>query len=415
MFRLLLHLLPGLACCLPVLAGMPAGIVLGEKEKEVHKRVVESDDFAPLNDRAKRRLETNFILKEKLGGQQWGARFEFDRSSKMLTQLLFVGEKAMQPNQYNKLLKSFYIFTLGHLRTHFKLQEPLNTPEFGHASGLKAEEMFPLHASRGEGIMLVTGLWKDKQGGIHLCFSVQPTSNSAMGQTYTSNTSGKEADWMDVPDFASTDEGKAFLEETGMAPAPPPPAPAEEEPQEEEEEEEEDTLPEEEDNTVTEASTDLPQAEQDILNALMLFERGKHKEGLAKLITAAQAGNARALYELGCSYAEGKHTLMPNHELSENAFRRAALSGYALAMVRYGAEFPVALSELSFRAEDGKKIVEVAESAGASSPTGRFNHAIMLRYGYGVRKDVQKAISIMQQLATEGDPEAARLAQEWAQ
>ncbi len=414
MFRPLLPLLPALALCLPALAGVPGGFRLGEKEKDVHKKVEASAEFTPLNGRAKSRLESNFRLTEKLAGQAWVARFTVDRRSKTVTDCVFIGEKAMRPNQYDSLLKPFYVFASEHLREHFKLQDPLNTPEFGHASGLKPEVMFPLHAYPGEGIMLTTGLWKDKEGGIHLCFTVQPSVNSALGNTYTTNTSGKQADWTDIPAFASLDEGKAYLEAAGLAVAPPPPTPEE---VEEPEEEDDSSLAVEEvpeEPTMPVASTDLPQAEQDVLNALILFDHGQRKEGLAKLITAAQAGNARALYELGRGYAEGKYTLSPNRELADNAFRKSATAGFALALVRYGAEFPLALGKLGFTAEDGQKMVQAAEKAETSSPSGRFNHAMMLRFGYGVRKDVERAAEMMQQLASENDPVAARYVEAWA-
>ncbi len=413
MFRPFQSLLPVLALCLPALAGMPAGLSLGEAEKDVLTKVSASDDFTPLNDKARRKLEGNYSLAAKVAGQQWLAQFVFDRRSKMLTQLLFVSDKAMQPNQYDTLLKSFYIFTVGHLRQHFTLKEALNLPEFGHASALKTEEMFPLHAFPGEGITLTTGLWKSKAGGIHICFTVQPASNSAMGQTYTSNTSGKRADWEEVIAFESTEEGKAFLEQTGLAPVP---APAEEEPEEDvaplpdDEEESSDSEP-----GITKASEALPQVEQDMLNALILLHNGKQKEGLALLITAAQAGNARALYELGCGYNVGKYGLTPDPKNADNAFRKAAMGGFALALVRFGAEFPVALAQLDFRAVDGNNMVEAAESAGETSLTQRFNYAIMLRHGYGVRKDVEKAKEIMQQLVNEGDPVAAKLLEQWGE
>ncbi len=413
MFRPLLSLLPLAALCLPALAGMPAGLTLGENEKDVLKKVAASDDFTPLNDRAKRKLEGNYSFGTKLGGQQWLAHFVFDRRSKMLTQLLFVGDKAMQPNQYDKLLKSFYVFTAEHLRQHFALGKALNTPGFGHAGGLNEEEMFPLHVFSGEGISLTTGLWKARNGGIHLCFSVQPSSNSAMGMTYTTNTSGSPAEWAEVPDFASTDEGKTFLAAAGIAPTPTPTEP--EEPvvaEEEEPEEEEESTPE---PTLRMASEDLPLVEQDLLNALILLHNDKQKEGLAKLINAAQANNARALYELGCGYASGKYGLAGSTENAKAAFRKSAMGGFALALVHFGAEFPVALAELGFRAVDGNNMVRTAENAGELAPSQRFNYAIMLRYGYGVRKDVEKAREIMQELADAGDPVAAQHLEEWSE
>ncbi len=409
MSRTLPTLLPLLALCLPALAGMPAGLTLGETEKDVLKKAYESEDFAKLSDRAKRKLEGNYSLSTDIAGQKWIAHFVFDRRSKMLTQLLFVSDKAMQPNQYNTVLKSFYVFTMEQLREHFKLGEARNTPEFGHAGALKTEEMFPLHALPGEDIMLTTGVWKAKSGGIHLCFTLQPTTNSALGNTGTTNTSGKPADWAEVTDFTTTEEGKAFLEQKGIAIAP--------KPVEKETEDEPEVIDEPEPEPEPEvrmASEDLPLDEQDTLNGLILANNGKGKEGLAKLINAAQAGNARALYELGCGYSTGRYGLTPSKENADGAFRKAATAGFALAMVRFGGEFPVALAELGFREMDGNNIVKAAESANEMAPSRRFNYAIMLRYGYGVRKDVNQAITIMRELANGGDPIAAALADEWS-
>ncbi len=430
MLRSLLPLLPALALCLPASAGMIAGIELGDKNKDVLRKVASSPELAPINAKAKTRLEGTYRLNANTCGQDWIAHFLFDKRNKGLTKLIFVGNKAMAEAQYDHLLKSFYVFSTEQLRQHFKLQGPINTPSYGKASSLKEEEIYPLHAYPGDGILLTAGLWKAKRGGIHLCFTVEPAASTALGSTFTSNTSGKPEEWENIPNFTSTPEGRAFLAETGMSDSP---APSETDTAEADST----ATPEESsacvetdaatDNaeatesasepmrvTVTEASTSLPQAEQDILNALLLMEKGSNKEGLAKLIAAGKTGNARALYELGCCYADGIHGVTANKERAEAAFNKAATAGFALAMVRYGADYPTALNALGLSAADGRKLVETAQSASTSSPSARFNHAIMLRYGYGVRKDAAKALEMMQQLITEGDTAAAKLAEEWA-
>ncbi len=395
-----LHILPLLALSLPTLAEMPAGLKPGDKEKDVRRKVAASDDFTALNSRAKVRLDNTYRLSTNIAGQQWTAHFTIDRRNKELTKLFFVNNKSMQPSQYNGLLKPFYVFTLKHIREHFKLQNPVNLPEFGSPNSLKVEEIFPLHTHPGEGIMLTTGLWKAKDGGIHLCFSMEPATQSALGQTYTSNTSGRAEEWEDIPDFTATAAGKAFLEETGLAGGGKAPEPE---------------VVEEPTATFAAVPTSLPQTEQDVLNALQMLISGNSAEGAELLLSAAKAGNARALYELACCCADGLYGITRDEEQAETAFRKAATAGFALALVRYGAEFPTAINALGITAEDGLKMLRTAEGAEASSPTNRFNHAIMLRYGYGLRKDAAQALSIMRDLVAEGDPVAVKLVQEWEQ
>ncbi len=397
----LLSLLPALACCcLPASAGMLAGLKLGEKMPEVRRKVIDSKDFTPLKSRARSTLEGTYHLSTNVAGQKWLAHFIFDRRTKELTQLIFVNNKPMQPSQYNGLLKPFYVFTQKHLREHFKLENPINLPEFGAAGSLKVEEMFPLHAHPGDGIMLTMGLWKAKSGGIHLCFSVLPTVQSALGNTYASNTAGKQEEWDDIPDFTATAAGKAFLAEAGLDDKD---KIAQEEPQEEEPE-----VP-----TFAAVSTSLPQAEQDVLNGLQLLAQGEKQEGMAKLVAAGKAGNARALYELGCCAADGLYGVTQDEAKAEAAFKQSAKAGYALALVRYGAEFPEAIKALGLTNEEGQKMLDKAVAAPASSPSARFNYAIMTRYGYGLRKDAAEARTLMEELSAEGDPVAGELVKEW--
>ncbi len=425
-------ILPACVLCMPAAAaGMPAGIAIGDKSKEVLDKVRNNAHFKIINESSKTKLEGNYRLTEKIAGQTWRAEFIFDKRSKLLTHLIFVSNKAMPATQYDKLLKSFYVFTSNGIIEHFHLEAPINTPAYGTAAQLKKQEMFPMHAYPGDGVLVTMGFWKDKDGGIRPCFSMQPVNNTAMGNTHTPNTAGKEAEWTDIPTFETTEEGKQFLTEAGLLTAPAKEGTSGDEPGDEEEAfaddgkdaeptpapaEEPAPAPKPAPEKVSAASTDLPQVEQDVLNALIRLADGRNKEGIDLLVAAGKAGNARALYELGCCYADGSHGLDANAERADAAFRKAAAAGYALALAHYGAEFPEALSALKLSAADGEKMLkDTAAGATDASPSTRFNYAIMLRYGYGVRKDAAKALEMMQQLSQEGDPAAAKLAEQWGE
>ncbi len=409
MTRSFLTLLPLLALCLPVSAEMIAGLSLGEKKKAVLRKVADSPAFTPMSSNAKFSLENTYRLTKRLAGQRWQANFIFNSRTRELNELVFLNDKPMRPEQFHKLLKPFYVFTNTHIREHFKLDDPINIPDFGQPGMLEEGKMYPLHAYPGKGFLLTTGLWKDKtkdgmEGGIRLCFSMIPSSDSALGSTDAENTSGNQADWDNIPAFEASAAGKAFLLETGLAT------------EEDFAEKEKDVPAPVRKKAMAKASSKLPQAEQDMLNALLLLNAGETKEGVKKLTAAAKAGNPRALYELGCCYADGLHGVKADPRRAEDSFRKAAQAGYALALVRYGAEFSTALKELGLTEADGKNMINALYGAvGGPCPSYRFNYATMLRYGYGVRKDTAQALKLMEQLIREGDPTATALAEEWAE
>lgn len=156
---------------------------------------------------------------------------------------------------------------------------------------------------------------------------------------------------------------------------------------------------------------DLSPEEHRLLSSLNYLKAGSRLEfAAAQLRSLADAGDLRACYALALCYEQGKGVPKDGDEAVRLLYRAAA-GGYALAMVRYGEEYGKAcealrLTEAQARALADKAAVDADEIATVSL---RYNYAVMLRYGYGTRKDVALARELLRELADLGDSEAAEL------
>lgn len=156
---------------------------------------------------------------------------------------------------------------------------------------------------------------------------------------------------------------------------------------------------------------DLSPEEHRLLSSLNYLKAGSRLEfAAAQLRSLADAGDLRACYALALCYEQGKGVPKDGDEAVRLLYRAAA-GGYALAMVRYGEEYGKAcealrLTEAQARALADKAAVDADEIATVSL---RYNYAVMLRYGYGTRKDVALARDLLRELADLGDSEAAEL------
>ncbi len=442
MKRPLLTLLPALLAALPAAAAIIGNISAGDKQKDVQKKAKECAELVTSDAKASLPKLDSFSLAARPACQEWRAVFEFDKRSKELQRITFISRKGVPAKDYEGLVKSFYFYTAMELSKHFGAEEPLNTPAFGKADALKPGVTHPLFVFRGGQLVLSTGLQRDKKDEVHVCFSLAQATDTALGSTVMFTSDGKPEEWANVPALDSFPAGKAFLIEHGVIKEDTPaPAGEEDETETEPETDEEpvdepaeggdsadeddatpapDTTPTQADEPapapLKEAPATLPQDEQDAINALLLISQHRNKEGMEKMVAAAKAGNGLALYELGLCHEQGRHGMAQNPELAEKTYRQAAFAGYALAMVKFGGEFSSAIRIRGLPEAQGQKIRnKTLEGAKAGLPTARFNLAVMMRYGYGVRKDVAKAIETMQQLAKEGIPGAAGMAAEWAQ
>ncbi len=156
---------------------------------------------------------------------------------------------------------------------------------------------------------------------------------------------------------------------------------------------------------------DLSPEEHRLLSSLNYLKAGSRLEfAAAQLRSLADAGDLRACYALALCYEQGKGVPKDGDEAVKLLYRAAA-GGYALAMVRYGEEYGKAcealrLDEAQSRALADKAAADADEIATVSL---RYNYAVMLRYGYGTRKDVALARELLRELADLGDSEAAEL------
>lgn len=156
---------------------------------------------------------------------------------------------------------------------------------------------------------------------------------------------------------------------------------------------------------------DLSPEEHRLLSSLNYLKAGSRLEfAAAQLRSLADAGDLRACYALALCYEQGKGVPKDGDEAVKLLYRAAA-GGYALAMVRYGEEYGKAcealrLDEAQARALADKAAADADEIATVSL---RYNYAVMLRYGYGTRKDVALARELLRELADLGDSEAAEL------
>lgn len=156
---------------------------------------------------------------------------------------------------------------------------------------------------------------------------------------------------------------------------------------------------------------DLSPEEHRLLSSLNYLKAGSRLEfAAAQLRSLADAGDLRACYTLALCYEQGQGVPKDGSEAVRLLYRAAA-GGYALAMVRYGEEYGKAcealrLTEAQARALADKAAVDADEIATVSL---RYNYAVMLRYGYGTRKDVALARELLRELADLGDSEAAEL------
>lgn len=156
---------------------------------------------------------------------------------------------------------------------------------------------------------------------------------------------------------------------------------------------------------------DLSPEEHRLLSSLNYLKAGSRLEfAAAQLRSLADAGDLRACYALALCYEQGKGVPKDGDEAVKLLYRAAA-GGYALAMVRYGEEYGKACEALRLDEAQARALVDkaAADADEIATVSLRYNYAVMLRYGYGTRKDVALARELLRELADLGDSEAAEL------
>ena len=325
------------------------------------------------------------------------------------------------------------MYCLKELEQAYSLGErPANNPLYGTVADLKPGFFHPLHSYKKDGVIFTLGLILSKADElVHMAYELTADANdTALGSHGVANMKGLPEQWEDISSWERQDAAEDFLVKNGLKKAK---KEAGSEPSADENTGEEATTDE---NTGEEATTDestgaeptpkeagpfdkidssLSQQDQDIFKALILFEakqQPQDKEAVELIISAARAGSARAYFILGNCYNEGRG-VKKDLDRGKKAITKAAQLGYAPALVQFGSEFATAIKGLGLSQQESNDLRDTAYQAAAAGAIGsaaeRFNLAVMLRYGYGLRKDVEQAHSLLELLASQGDIEAEKM------
>ena len=397
-----------------------------------------------------------YRLSAEPAGQKWAMSFVYNKSRK-LEALLFIGDQAMPASGYDDLLKSFYLFTEKALRSHFGVSndKPINTPAWGEGREAKPGAFAPMHAyAINDTALLTVGVVRNRDKSYSMAFRLSPYQKTGLGNTGADNTGGSADEWKRIPNLDTYPEGKRFLADRGLLPKPDPqpaPQPGDASGSAGSEGSEGSTPPP--DTAIADAGNgkapapgadsgkgsggaaagtpgsspqptpskplvdqlpedaDLAPEERVLLLSLNHLRADNQADVAASnLRKLADAGDLRACYALASCYEQGKGVAQDKNEAARLLYK-AASGGYALAMVRYGEEYNSACAALKLDEASGKRLAEQAaiDADEIASVSTRFNYAVMLRYGYGTRKDVELARLLLEELAALGDYDAAQL------
>ncbi len=388
----------------PSYAALIGGVDFGDSRAEVTKKLENATELQPIADAPQgKQLQRSHQMTGRVAHQDWVVSFEFDRSGKELLAIHVDGMEAIPFEQFDEALKSFYLYVTEAVKKAYGINTDRseNTPSFKPSPELHEGKRFPIHIYDFNGVRLMMTLRMDldtKQ--VYVGYSLYPAAEeSALGSTELPNNDGDASDWVDIPTWESLKFAEEFLYKNGLKERPKPKQEGAEgsEPSEEK-------VPDHFDKI----DTSLPSSEQALLKGLIVQELGKYQEAASFYAQAARedTGNGRAFYQLAICFETGAG-VEQDIDKSANAYLKAAQLGYAPALVRFGPEFKVALEELGMTPEEGAAILDKAhELAAANSVWGRYNLATFYRYGYGLRKDVDKARALFASLAQQGDKEA---------
>lgn len=451
---------------LPAVANLLGDIKADEDKRSVTKAAKSCSDL--------REQKGDYLLAAELAGQEWKLHFNYNKKRR-LESLLFEGDQSFPQDEYDTLVKSFYLFCEQAVSKHFGVDgdTPLNTPAWDAGRDVKPGDFAPMHAYavRGE-VMLTIGVLRRKDRSYAVAFRLSPYSQTAMGSTGADNNHGRAEEWQRIPLLDSYPAGKKFLADRGLLPEPPPgsgaetpseggdagdatsdtaladndggePGPGTSEPSPDGSETGEPQRPG--DGAVAQSGAggssssaasgntgsgalpgggeagpaipaipedaDLSPDEYQLLSSLNCLKVGTGLDlAVARLRSLSDAGDLRACYALALCYEQGKGVPADKAEAVRLLYRAAA-GGYALAMVRYGEEYNKACEALRLDETQAKALADkaAADADEIATVSLRYNYAVMLRYGYGTRKDVELARALLRELADLGDSEAAEL------
>lgn len=449
----------------PALLAAPLdGIEWDKSAKDILPKLGKSGDFT-LSPNAKstgEKMVGGCTLNEEIAYQTWKITFIFDKKATKLGKILLIGTEGFDEQHWDSgALKSYYLFITNALKDKYGLGDrSVNTPHYDKLSKLvQSGDFYPLHSYKADGLIVTIGMHYDKQSKkIHAAYTLQKgAEDSAMGESGSDNPNvlGDASEWTDITHWESCPEATEFLTRVGVIkPKPAPTTTPEgdegtitftidgdddsEEPSEDEtpsvdddgssdsssDDTTDDTSDDSSDDSIDDSSDDstastpdtptgtatvdtsLAEGDQNLLKSIIAMESSNSTDMLQALSDVAKAGNARALYQIAVYTSEGKGFTQDSAK-AEKFYLAAAQLGYALALVRVDGEHDAALARIGYGPDESKALVDkIQEEAQGNSVSARFNLAIMYRYGYGIRKDIETARTLLEELKEQGDIQA---------
>ncbi len=383
-------------------AGVIGDINFGDTRAAVTRKLPNLGELKAVDDAEQvKKLVGSHRMVERVAHQDWLVSFQFARSGGKLVAIHVDGMEGIPLAQFDGPLKSFYLYVTNAVKDAYSITEPRseNTPSYSKSPDFTqgkraAMHIYDIHGTR----VTMTLRLNLKTNLVYVGYTLTPVPDgTALGSTELPNNKGSEEEWKDIPNWDSLKEALEFLYKNGLKERPKPkpvePVPAPE--------------PKPEDHFAG-IDSSLSSSDQALLKGIVLMGKDQPKEAAQFFAQAAREDteNGRAFYQLAICFELGTG-VEQDIEKSAAAYMKAAQLGYAPALVRYAPEYKTALSELELTPEEGKAILDKAHQlAGANSVWGRYNLATLYRYGYGVRKDVEKARSLYRSLADQGDEEA---------
>lgn len=343
----------------------------GLPEKTIQRLIPNEPALVAGTDSAASPLAGKYVMRQKIANQTFAAHFTFKNDK--LEIIKFVGDRGVPAEQFTDL-KAYYITVSSAIEKEYNAIA-INTPPWKKASAIPVGKMQYLHAHQAEGFLVIAGIEHMASDGLfHIFFVLQP-GTTALGVANI-ETGGRASDWDDSAPVGNVDEDTHDY-----------------------------------DATLT-GARDLGEYDEN-LEALILKAASDLKttprDGWSVLLkSAAKDKSGRAYWLLGQCYEKGIGT-KKNAAKARDMYEKAARAGLALGLVEFGYDFPTSLKALNMTIADGKKLVETCRNnAEAGAPSALFNLGIMYRYGFGVRKNVQRAKKLFQKAAEAHDPIAAQ-------
>lgn len=366
-----LSLLALLYCTVAVQAAGYLTLPFGISPKAAENRLGREPGVKIGSDTSASPLEGKYLLREKIANQTFAVHCIFKNDK--LEAVKFVGERGFPTERYTDL-KAYYITVSNAIEKEYNAFA-INTPPWKKASAVPVGKTQYLHAHQADNFLVIAGIEHVASDGLfHVIFVIQPSA-SGLGVANI-ETGGKASDWGDISEVGTIDEDTHDY-----------------------------------DSTLT-GAREVGKYDE-TLERLIIKAAGDLKtsprDGMIVLVkNAAKDSSGRAWWLLGQCYEKGVG-VKKNAAKAREMYEKAARAGLARGLVEFGYDFPTAHKALNISIADGKKLVETCRNnAEAGSPAALYNLGVMYRYGFGVRKNVERAKKLLEKAVEADDPIAAQ-------